>query len=206
MQSQITNPPPQSRLLALPKELRTIIYELVFAGTEIKVPPSARAMPSLLQVNQQLASEANKCYYKHSQFSVELDGEQSALEHFALKSGRENLSQIRHFAITCRLSATLQAEDRYSVRRHIPKYYTLLEGILEVKRNCAKQIANLIAAGVSPSALTITYPGVDEDTPRPLRIENMMFERLQHPVSVCLCSNSQSYTEVVSAITWIRSA
>lgn len=204
-QPHTTTPAPQSRLLGLPKELRIMIYEFDFASADATIRPFARTTPSLLQVNWHLAAEAIEFYYKHSQFSDELDGEKSGLSHFISEIRRERLGQIRHFAINCRLSVAFQdqEQDPHVLQPDFQQHYKLLISISKARKSCAKQIADLVTAGVKPSTLTITYPDVVRDAPSFWRTKSKMSERLQQQVRACLRSKGQPM-DGMSAITWIR--
>lgn len=86
--------PRQSRLLALPAELRNNIYTFALVNTEPVDIDSSCNEPGLLLVNRQIRAEARKIYYTSNQFFVVIqDCDDDLLHKFAMHCKGLNMTE-----------------------------------------------------------------------------------------------------------------
>lgn len=110
-----TKSAPAFRLLDLPKELRLIIYDFVLAeNNRIIIRLSGRpCKPVLLQINQQVASEALSAYKRVARFHIHADGLESELSAYLQSLGQEKLASIRKLKVSFRFSPGITMLLRY---------------------------------------------------------------------------------------------
>ena len=98
-----------SLLLTLPAELRLLIWEFTLAKDEVIGAP--HSVLAILQINQQIASEAANVYYKSNSFALIIrNGNGEEVDRF-LPGARPVLSKIRTGCLCLRLELCLSRSD-----------------------------------------------------------------------------------------------
>lgn len=145
-----------SRLLALPTELRLVIYELVFQDTEVTIQPCGRwNEPAILQVNKQILLEASATYYKLCRFHIALDGEQCGPFAFAQRAGPDGLARIRNMTILIEFSLSEQHPSMCIEWRPGGDEDDINVLIRASAQESVAQLASLIGAGLRTPGLKI---------------------------------------------------